>query len=282
VLLSIPGPPGGSDIGAMRTYLSGLEEHFVVATWVRRGGAKSYGAIDPASTFTMDSEVSDALGVTDYLRGRFHQSRIVLVGHSGGSLLGVLAAQRQPSWFRAYVGVGQAVDVAESDVLQYRDTLAWARRTGNDALAKRLAELGPPPYDHFLSYEPMQANESSVYPYDRGHAADATAGAGVPEYTLLEKVHYFAGTFDAFDILYPRYQDVDLRARVRRLEVPVWFVMGAHEVPGRLQAVQQWYGQLHAPDKELVMFDRSGHRPQFEQPDRFVEVMQRVLAGTPG
>ncbi|MGH2659988.1 MAG: hypothetical protein ACRDHS_10080 [Actinomycetota bacterium] len=38
---------------------------------------------------------------------------------------------------------------------------------------------------------------------------------------------------------------------------------------------------LEAPDKEMIVFDTSGHRPLFEQPDRFHEVMtETVLAET--
>jgi proline iminopeptidase len=38
---------------------------------------------------------------------------------------------------------------------------------------------------------------------------------------------------------------------------------------------------LEAPHKEMIVFDTSGHRPLFEQPERFHEVMtETVLAET--
>jgi len=63
--------------------------------------------------------------------------------------------------------------------------------------------------------------------------------------------------------------------------VPVYLVQGRHEDPGRAQPAQEWFGLLDAPDKELIVLDTSGHRPIFEQPEEFNQVMtQTVLSRT--
>src|SRR5437763_13637916 len=140
VLLFVPGAPGGAETGPVREHLSGLERHFVVATLDRRGGGSSYPALDPTATVTVDSAVADTLAVTDYLRHRFHQDKIYLLGHSGGSIVSVLAVRRHPEKYRAYIGTGQAVDLPASDRIFYADILSWARSTGHDKLARQLVE----------------------------------------------------------------------------------------------------------------------------------------------
>ncbi|MFC6086969.1 alpha/beta fold hydrolase, partial [Sphaerisporangium aureirubrum] len=286
VLLYVPGAPAGSEIGAMRRHLPELERHFVVATWERRGGGKSFGAFEPRATFTAEDEVRSTIGVTEYLRKRFGRERIYLVAHSGGSMVSVLTLQRRPELFQAYIGVGQAVDLAAADLSQYQDTLAWARRTGRTALAEQLTGLGPPPYADGYSYEPMLVNENQAFAYDRSRNSEGVSGfaesLGVPEYSLLDQAHAIGGVVDAYDALYPRMQDIDFRAQVPRLQVPVYFVNGAHEVPGRVRLLAEWNAVLQAPHKEIVTFGTSGHRPQFEQPAEFVELVKRVLAETRG
>lgn len=37
---------------------------------------------------------------------------------------------------------------------------------------------------------------------------------------------------------------------------------------------------LESPRKEMVIFEHSGHRPSFEEPEEFVALMARVLAQT--
>jgi len=86
---------------------------------------------------------------------------------------------------------------------------------------------------------------------------------------------------DVFSILYPQLQDIDFRVDATRLDVPVYLVQGRYEAPGRAELAQEWFEMLEAPRKEMIVFDTSGHRPLFEQPDRFHEVMtETVLAET--
>jgi len=286
VLLFLPGAPGGSEFGAMRRHLAGLEQHFVVVTLDRRGAGSSYPALDPTSTVTLDGAVDDTVGVTDYLRRRFRQDKIYLLGHSGGSIVAVLAVQRRPELYRAYIGTGQAVDLAASDRIFYDDTLAWARANGRDSATRDLTAHGPPPYRDVYAYEPIMLYQNTVYDYDHSGNDEGAGGfaenLNVPEYTLLQKVHTMNAILDTWSALYPRMQGVDLRVDVPRLEVPVYFVQGAHEMRGLAVLFAQWYPLLGAPAKHLTVLGTGGHRAIFEQPEKFVEVMIRVLAETGG
>lgn len=277
VLLFLSGGPGGSEMGAMRRHLSLLEEHFTVVTFDQRGAGKSYPSIDPTSTLTVESSIDDVLAVTNHLRDRFVSDRIYLVGQSWGSILGVLAVQDHPELFEAFIGVGQMVSPVDTDRIFYTDTLAWARETGNTDLVGDLEAIGPPPYDDMLNYEIALSYEQDVYPYD--HTANSEGAGGfsenlfVEEYTLTEQVHALGAFMDTFQVLYPQIQDIDFRATANEFELPMFFVEGAHEAGGRAEPFEEWYPTITAPIKDTVVFDTSGHRPMFEQPDEFVAYM---------
>ncbi|MEP7091022.1 MAG: alpha/beta hydrolase [Nocardioidaceae bacterium] len=284
VLLFLAGGPGGSELGAMRRHSQALEDDFVVVTLDQRGAGKSYDQLDPTSTLTLDRAVADTIEVTNYLRDRFGHDKVYLVGQSWGSILGVLAAQRHPELFSAFIGVGQIVDPAETDRVYYRDTLAWARESGNSELVNTLTKSGPPPYTSVLDYEPTLSHEHEVYPYGRAGNSEGAGAMGenifVREYTLLDQLHIFGGFMDTFSVLYPQIQDIDFRAQATRLDVPVYLAEGAHETPGRAAPAQQWFDLLDAPSKKLVTFDTSGHRPLWEQPAQFHDLMTTVAAET--
>ena len=176
VLLFLAGGPGGTELGAMRRHGQALEKDFVVVTWDQRGTGKSYDTLDPTATLTLPQAVSDTIEVTNYLRGRFGQDKIYLLGQSWGTILGVLAVQQHPELYRAYIGVGQMVDPRDTDETFYRDTLAWARRTGNASLADQLTDTGPPPYTDMLDYEPTLTNDNQIYPYDHSHNSEGAGG----------------------------------------------------------------------------------------------------------
>jgi pimeloyl-ACP methyl ester carboxylesterase len=121
LLLYLAGGPGGTDIGAMRADV-GLEQDFVVVTWEQRGAGKSYASLDPVETLTVDSMVADTIELADVLRERFDEDRIYLAGNSWGSILGVLAVQRQPDRFHAFVGTGQMVSPSATDRMFWDDS----------------------------------------------------------------------------------------------------------------------------------------------------------------
>ncbi len=288
VLLFLAGGPGGSELGAMRRHSPALENDFVVATLDQRGTGKSLAELDPTETLTLDNAVADVVTVTNYLRDRFDQQDVYLVGQSWGTTLGVLAVQQHPELYRAFVGVGQMVSQAATDKIFYADTLAWARERGDTGLVETLQAAGPPPYSrsHIMSYVPTLSYEQQVHPYD--HSVN-DEGAGqmaenilVREYTLLEQVHVMGATLDVLSVLYPQLQDIDFRTQAARLDVPVYLAEGRHEAPGRLVLAREWFRMLQAPHKQLTWFETSGHRPLWEQPDEFADLMRSVLRDTSG
>lgn len=282
VLLYLAGGPGGTDLGALRADV-GLEQYFVVVAWEQRGTGKSYAALDPLETLTVEQMLADTIEVSNYLREQFNEEKIYLVGNSWGSTLGVLAVQQHPELFHAYIGTGQMVSQRETDRMFYADTLAWAERTGNAELAATLRRNGAPPYENLLHYEAsnMYEHEWNAYP-ELDLSNEMPAILFVPEYTWMDRINAFRGFLDSASVLYPQLQQIDFRTDVPRLEVPVTMVLGEHEARGRAVLAREWYAQLDAPAKELIILDHAGHRALFDAPAAFTDLMRQVVVASAG
>lgn len=284
VLLWLAGGPGGTDMGSMRLDAEAWEQDFVVATWDMRGAGKSYGELDPVDTLTLDQLIADTADVTRGLLERFDKQRLYLAGNSWGTLLGVLTVQRHPELYHAYIGAGQMVSPTETDTMFRDDTVAWAREQGEDALAEQVLAFGDPPYDDLLAnaiIAPYE-HEWNRYP-SQGSSAEMPMNLLVPEYSFTEKVQGLAAAMDTFAVVYPQLADLDLRQDAAALDVPVYLVQGAHEARGRAVPAADWFDMLEAPAKTMVVFDESGHRPMFEQPEQFHTLLvDTVLAETGG
>lgn len=280
VLLYLEGGPGGTGIGRIRNSGEDLERSFVVATWDQRGTGKSYDALEPRSTLTVEQVVDDTLEVTEYLRDRFGQQKIYLVGSSWGTTVGVLAVQRAPELFHAYVGTGQMVDQFETDTLMYAESLADAGARGDDDMAEALRELGEPPYDSTLDYPVAIASNPKWMSFEHGEdynaAAEYPTSLLVAEYTLIEQLRGMGAIAETFSVLYPQLADTDFRHQVPELDVPVYLVEGRYEAAGRETLARQWFELLSAPSKEYVVFENSGHTPPYDEPGRFAEFMEGV------
>ena len=95
VILKVHGGPGMAEM-ATRPLNAGLEQHFVVVEWDQRGSGKSYAATTPGSGMSEAQLVRDTIELSELLRHRFHRERIILIGHSWGSLLAAQAAAARP------------------------------------------------------------------------------------------------------------------------------------------------------------------------------------------
>lgn len=276
VLLYLAGGPGGTDIGAVRADVT-LEQDFTVAVWDQRGAGKSYAALGRTEALSVELLLTDTIEVVDYLRARFGQERIYLVGQSWGSLLGVMAVHRYPERFHAFVGVGQMVSPAATDVMFWEDTLAWAERVGDARLVERLRSNGPPPYHDLLAYEHVNGHEHDWNAYSTFDASNEMPQIlFVPEYDLMDKVNAFRGFLDSAAALYPQLQDVDLRVDVDELAVPVTLVVGEHEARGRAVLAAEWFESLAAPTKRSEVVEAAGHRANFDDPSGFAAIMRTV------
>ena len=117
VLLYLHG--GMPDYFLTQKYPTGLEDYFTVVWWEQRGSGISYSADIPPETMTLEQMISDTLEVTNYLRNRFDKEKIYLMGHSGGTFIGIQAAARAPELYYAYIGVAQMSNQLKSEKLAY-------------------------------------------------------------------------------------------------------------------------------------------------------------------
>ena len=120
LMLFLHGGPGVSQSGFIRKYQSKLEEDFLVVNWDQRGAGKSNTKIFSKDELKINNIVNDAISLIEILRDRFKKNRIYLVGHSFGSLIGIILSQKIPQYIKAYISIGQVVNINEGDKFIYK------------------------------------------------------------------------------------------------------------------------------------------------------------------
>ena len=284
VVLFLHGGPGTSELTLNRWNTRRLEQDFTVVNWDQRGAGKSYRVEDLAS-MNIEQFIEDTRELTSYLLQKFHQDRLVLVGHSWGSALGVLTAARYPELFSCYVGVGQVAHMKAGEVASYQWTLDQARARNDRKAVAALAKMGHPPYSEAWQRKTMKQRRylgkfgGEVYGSRNGAFGFVFKSLVFSrEYTLTDRVNFFRGIFRSMRLLWPQLLEVDLFAAVPKLAIPVFFMEGRHdhEVPSDI--AEQYFESLEAPSKELTWFEKSAHLPNSEERERFNQVMiEKVL-----
>jgi pimeloyl-ACP methyl ester carboxylesterase len=286
VLLFLAGGPGGSQLVTERRALSELENYFVVVNWEQPGAGKSFDAVH-RSTLTPERYVSDGLALGSYLRERFDEEKVYVLGESWGSALGIWMVQREPQSFHAFIGTGQMVAFLENDLICYDFALKLLQERGDLQKLEQLKTQGPPPYYGEGVAMKEAAFLMETFNYMNADPAIADDGFNTfqdlagPEYGLYDKVNWVRGALDTMDAVYPQLWDVNFRLQATQLEVPVYFLLGRHDVNAPPVLAEEYFELLDAPHKELIWFERSGHNPWVTESAGFVDVVvNTVLAQT--
>ncbi|NLD48677.1 MAG: alpha/beta fold hydrolase [Clostridiaceae bacterium] len=276
VLLFLAGGPGGTQMAAVRHDLRELEKNFVVVNWDQPGSGKSYYA-EKTQNITVDTYIQDGHALTEYLKERFSKEKIYLIGESWGSALGIFLVDKYPQSYHAFIGTGQMIDFAETERMDYAKAMEIAENNGDIDLIKQLKANGEPPYygKDVTWKSALYINYLSEYmakkPGIRNPGYNTFRDIGSSEYGLLDKINFFRGIINTFNDVYQQLYGIDLRKDYTRLEVPVYFFLGRHDVNAPTVLVEEYEQVLDAPDKRIVWFEHSAHSPWINERDRFVE-----------
>ncbi len=285
IILFVHGGPGTSQLTLMRHNTLPIEKYFTVVNWDQRGAGKSYNAIKDKSRMNLEQFVSDINELSDYLIKRFNKRKIILVGHSWGSAISVLAVSKRPELYNSYIGIGQVSNVLESEKISYEWTLEQARKANDVSSVKRLTEMGNPPYTgdwlrKFLTQRRIVGKYGGEYYGSKSGAFFVVLKSLIwsTEYTFADRINFFKGIMESLKLLNPELMNVNLFEQVPELKVPVWFLLGRHdfEVPSVLSA--KYFDAIKAPEKTLYWFENSSHMPNTEERKLFNKILvEKVL-----
>ncbi len=281
VLLYVHGGPGAPEMAYARDFGLRLEEHFVVVHWDQRGAGKSCTSDVPDDSLRLEQYLADTVELVELLRRRFGVERVFLLGHSWGSVLGVLTAQRHPELLHAYIGMGQVVNMRRGEEISYRFVLDRAKAENNDEALRELAAVHPPYPDtaDLLVQRSWLSHYRGDF-YAGGAFSKLVQGALLaPEYSFLDLLSFYPCVLNSIDQAWGDLQELDFIRSVPRLEVPVYFLTGRHDYNTPFELVESYYEILDAPHKEIIWFEHSAHSPNLEEPERFQEVLiHNILA----
>lgn len=286
VLLYLHG--GMPDYFLTSKYPTGLEDYFTVVWWEQRGSGISYQSDIPPETMTLEQMISDTKELTNYLRHRFGKEKIYLMGHSGGTFVGIQVAAQAPELYYAYIGVSQTSNQLKSEELAYDFMLQRFKENGDSEMVRKLEEA-PVTVSGGIPRSYVALRDGAMHSLGIGTTHDMKSvftGLFLPslrfrEYTLGEKIKLWRGkSHSGISILWDTIIATDLSQKVTELGLPVYFFQGIYDYTCCYTLAESYFEKLIAPMKGFYTFKQSAHSPIFEEPDNVLRIIREdVLAG---
>ena len=228
---------------------------------------------------TIEQFVRDLDEVVQLVRVRFGKDKVVLLGHSWGSAIGILYAARFPEKVAAYVGVGQVADMRDGERLSYEFARAEATRRNNQGALRELDRIGSPPHDvdGMLTSRKWMERFGGAFHGNLSKGKLIWAALGTDEANLIDLIKFGQGNRFSLNHLWPEFRDFDVDETIVSFRTPIVFFLGRHDrqVPSVVAA--NYFDRIEAPHKRLVWFEQSAHNPPFEEPDLFNRTLIEIL-----
>ncbi|SDH96053.1 MULTISPECIES: alpha/beta fold hydrolase [Bradyrhizobium] len=279
VILFVHGGPGGSTL-PMSSGWQPWAKYFTVVQWDQRGAGRTFRMTGEsvAATMTLAQMTQDGVEVAEFLRAYLHKDRIVLIGHSWGSFLGIHIVKQRPDLFHAYVGTGQVVG---RQTFEKQFDLVVARLKGlaqaadNKQALTELAAISVAPGVSMTKPDIVEkwAKALSLPPIEAFQPVGPIPPAFMPDFSLLDWYYWQRGLSFSATHLRGRNGPMvhsDLWSLGTDFSIPVFFFEGTEDIVTPIEPAYAYFEQIKAPRKEFVKFEGGEHFIPFDRPDEFL------------
>jgi pimeloyl-ACP methyl ester carboxylesterase len=273
VLLFLHGGPGDVTNPWSFLFFAPWEKYFTVVQWDQRGAGRTLRKTGPSvtSTMTVDRMTKDGIEVAEYLRKHLGKDKIIVLGHSFGTVLELGMVRARPDLFYAYVGTGQVADEAKNYSAAYDALLKKAEATGNQQAIEELRRVGRPPYANYEGYG-IQRKWSNKFEGSYEFLYGTTGLALVAPGGSVQDVNdWFQGQILA-DVLVPQTKSLGMAELGLEFSIPMFVFEGEEDFTTPTALARQYVETMKAPRKEFVQI-HGGHFAMFMHRDEFLQQM---------
>lgn len=266
-LIIIPGGPGGAHPG-YRVFDS-LAKNNQLIYFDAFGRGKSDTARD-VKEYSLARDIEDMEG----LRIALHFDKLNVLGHSYGGLVAQGYALKYPSrvshlilanTFHSYIMWQKNDDNSNHEIQtnfpEVWDSLMLIREAGAVSSDAKHQELyGKVPYGFLYAYNPNNFLSRGAKPYPN---------------SFNSKLYYQMVGRDGDFIVGNDIGNFDYRKQLKNLKMPVLIYGGRYDrvaVPAMMVKYKEY-----CPQAKFVMFEKSGHNPQVEEPSNLFPLIESFL-----
>jgi pimeloyl-ACP methyl ester carboxylesterase len=262
VLLFLHGGPGNSAMSYADKFSGELQKRFVVVHWDQRESGKTAELNSSDKSLSADLMVNDAIEVINYLRRRFSQNKIYVMGHSWGGFLALKIASTHPELLKACLAVSPMINQLESERLSLQWMLDKAKQENNREALTELQTIAVP----FANGEQLYFHRSWLL---------KMAGRKAPSKSFVET--WATKWLNVFN----EGSAVNFIATAPEIECPIYLFVGHKDYQTHFRLAEDYYNIVKAPKKDLFWFENSGHNLTTSDPERLQEiVINKILPET--
>lgn len=272
ILLFLHGGPASTTMFMNDVFLP-LETDFLLVDYDQRGAGRSFSSKTPRDSFHVQQYVEDVKEVVLHLRKRFQtKEKIYVAGHSWGSVIGLLCVHQYPQLFHAYLGISQVIHTRKSEELAYQHLLRESGQRDNQRVSRKLAKIGPPPYQTLRSYTTFRLILDKYAGFHFNKPTNIWEDylrelLRSNQYSLFDSLKWMRGLAISLRYLHQEIATLNLFSRIEKVEVPLYFLMGENDYISPVSLLEEFAKHVQAPHMDVIIVPESAHNVHLDNPE---------------
>jgi len=272
VLVILHGGPA-SPYTPFNSWITEWEQYFTIVQWDQRGAGKTYGKNNEVNTGELSFQhlANDGIELIEYVKNHLGKDKVILLGSSVGSFIGLLIAHQRPDLLSAYIGAEQ--NAPGGIELSYKLAIKALQDTNNKKGLRTLQNMGPDKsrwtYKQFLTMNKLAINATKNVPH---MVNDLMLPALLfnPDYTMNDIKAVQKGMEYSAKHLFKEMRDFDFEAIGRTFAMPFLVLQGERDIITPVKSAKNFIEHIDAPKKGFVAISHAGHLAEFCNPHEFL------------
>ncbi|MDH6348306.1 alpha/beta hydrolase [Brevibacillus sp. FSL K6-0770] len=281
VMLFLHGGPGSVESLFTKKFQEKWEEIYTVVHWDQRGAGKTLTK-NPDKLPTIELLLQDLYEIIQYLKKKYDKQKIVILGHSWGSVLGSIFIRKHPEEAAYFIGVGQVVNMLENEQVGYNKLLEMIELSGDQKSKKMLQSIGEYPGNKIVFDKEFLKKCEKVRKlqgkYNLGIKFDLSVWITMFKSPIFRfsDIVAFMKIFRANAHLHRFLGDFNLRNEKAEYKVPIYYVLGGNDWQAPYVIAQKYFEEIEAPNKGIYIIPNAGHMTMMDQPDLFFDALLEI------
>lgn len=279
VILYLHGGPGQSE--AQFAYRAKDERvDCSIVYYDQRGTGKTHlkNRTEPEKV-TPELLIEDLKETILYLKSRYRTEKIILLGHSWGSVLGLHYIKRYPHGVLCFIGTGQIVDMMANEKAAYNELERRIRKEGKQKDLKALSKLGGYPHDiskdkligKLLDFRKLQGK----YGVTGDAKKQVMAFMKSPVFRLSDLAAMLAAIKINKNLL-NELLSFSLKGD-HKFELPIFCICGREDWQTPFSLAEEFIKNVQAPLKGLYWVEDAGHFALLDNPKGYNDALLMIL-----
>lgn len=295
IMIFIHGGPASPMSYVSSYYQKELESKLTIINYDQRGCGRTYYANNEDFQANIDTLIEDLNSIVNYAKQRFNKDKIIIAGHSWGTVIGSIYVQKYPDNVSQYIGISQITNLYQNklDVAKYaldndKITDTEDKKTLTNVL-NRMSKVN--------KYEDMSIDDlnqlvsiSAKYLSCDGEMSGIKQMiTGITSNDMnFQDIKWFMSQMNTEkffsnneDVMKYAFFGFDIKNLSTNYKVPVYYLSGEGDYAVCQQDVEEYYNTIKSPDKKLYKLKNVGHSMFMDNPTLYCDTILNILNRQP-